>query len=167
MDDNWREVLTTAIQVGGGAVLGFIAAWRGFIWSRDLERERWHRDDARRADDLERAKAERWLTTKRETAARYVGRAQEAVGLAATDPAAGLTAIGAVSSAEAELLIVWPQLEAAARAHTETGFAYVRAIVDLRRDDEAKPGPEVIEARDRFSATQQAFVKQARESLLD
>ena len=166
MDDNWRAVLTTAIQVGGGAALGFVAAWRGFIWSRDLERERWRRDDARRTDDLERANAERWLTTKRETAARYLAHAQEGVGLAASDTAAALTAIGAIRSAEAELLIVWPQLEATAEAHTATALAYIGAVVELRRDDAAKPGPEVEKARDRFSATQRAFVKQARESLL-
>ena len=167
MDDNWREVLTTAVQVGGGAVLGFIAAWRGFIWSRDLERERWRRDDGRRTEDLERAKAERWLTTKRETAARYLAHAQDAVSIAATDSVAGLTAIGAVRSAEGELLIVWPQLEAAARAHTETGFAYIRALIDLRQNVEARPGPELEKVRDQFSATQEAFVKQARESLLE
>jgi hypothetical protein len=45
MDDNTRDVLTTAIQVGGGILGGVIVAFAGFLLGRTVERERWDRDD--------------------------------------------------------------------------------------------------------------------------
>jgi len=48
MDQNWRDVLTTMIQVGGGLVSGYVLAWFAISRSDRLEQKRWNREDRHR-----------------------------------------------------------------------------------------------------------------------
>ncbi len=77
MDDNTKDVLVTAIQVGGGLVIGLLVAAIGFWSTRKLERERWSREDALREQERDRERHGRWLDRRRDVYANFLGAAME------------------------------------------------------------------------------------------
>jgi hypothetical protein len=65
VDDNTRDVLVTALQVGLGAGATIIGGVLAYVFGRRTEKARWDHEDQMRAKTFEREDKVRWLADRR------------------------------------------------------------------------------------------------------
>ena len=73
MDANTKDVLLAAIGALGGLLTGVVVSVLGIRYARKSDDAAWTRQDLIRRDELERARAERWLDRRREVAVTVAG----------------------------------------------------------------------------------------------
>ena len=142
VDDNTRNVLVTAIQVGGGLVVGLAVAAIGFWSSRKLERERWARDDRLREREAAADRDRRWLDRRREMYAMLIATSVEAW---ARRPEAPPELALRGYAVAAEIGLIRPDL------HLPALFLIQRAGKEAASDDEAA-NAEFQQVLDAFEA---------------
>lgn len=165
MDDNTRAVLVTAIQVGGGFLLGLIGAYVGRRWARTDVREQQARDDRIRSEDLARLASEASRQDRQAAIERFAEQLERAgPAIAATDHARLKTALDTLTELNAALAamrLVAPDLDEAAGAAYDT--TYDVGILELRQPPAS--ADERKAARSTREHAKAAFIAAARAAL--
>ena len=141
--------------------------------ARQLERERWDREDRIRRDELDQARRERWLAEKREVVARVIRNGDHGTALAVgmridyTAPLREATdAIAEMNQARAEIKILAPDLADAAFAFYTAATELVLYITTQIHEQNLKPDPDEVDRLSKnYWQAQQAFVAAAQADL--